>query len=283
MKESGDTKISDGMVTTQEYFLSPTVKKLVSDYLFSRVFLVVSLISALGFIGGKAFIDRKIDEISRAKSFELTELIETRVADEFNEIDEQLQAMREVMLEAMKVDIDNSRSKALELEGKAVEADYLLGIIRKKIDDSNSSIDQSKLVVEQLAQNAGDVAKALSTDAEFKSSVVELYSKSFEPDWTEPEPINKWVTYSNGYSKFGYLKDSSGIVHLKGLVKNGDVKKPVFVLPEGFRPLKNQIYTVMSNEKPARLDVAADGQIIGRTGIHLGWVSLSGITFKAEK
>jgi len=283
MTEEQKDQSVDGIVTTKEYFLSPVAKKLLSEYLFSRVFLVVSLLGAIGFFGGKAFIDGKIDEISESKSQELTTLIESRVSEEVNKINQQLQAMRDVTLEAMRVDIDSSRTKALELEGKAVEADYLLGVIQNKIDESNRSIDQSKKVVQQLAQNAGDVATALKTDTDFKNSVVALYSKSFEPEWIEPQPLNKWVRYSEGYSAFGYMKDSSGVVHLKGLVKNGDVTKPIFVLPEGFRPAERQIYSVFSHSNPARLDVSAGGEIIGGTGAAAPWISLSGITFKAEK
>ena len=96
----------------------------------------------------------------------------------------------------------------------------------------------------------------------------------------EPAFSNSWVNFGSNYTTCGFMKDTLGFVHLKGLVKNGTINQVIYVLPSGYRPATRDIYGVDSNGAHARLDVAEDGAVKPMAGSN-AWVSLSGIIFKA--
>lgn len=56
------------------------------------------------------------------------------------------------------------------------------------------------------------------------------------PSWTAPTLLNSWVNYGTPYAPAGYYKDVFGIVHLRGVVKNGTNAVSIFNLPSGYRP-----------------------------------------------
>lgn len=112
-------------------------------------------------------------------------------------------------------------------------------------------------------------------------SAVALYS---EP-WTELTTLlqNNWSNYSNGYSTIAMYKDPEGIVHLRGLIKDGlNVQNTVIVtLPTGYRPaLGHQIFQVINGVNTfGRIDVESDGDVVFR-GITNTFISLDQISFK---
>lgn len=86
-------------------------------------------------------------------------------------------------------------------------------------DDINK-IDSNSTVVQNALNNL-DTSKA---NVIYESPIV-------------PTLINSWVDYGTPYSTVGYWKDSFGIVHLKGAIKNGiSSNSIVFTLPTGYRP-----------------------------------------------
>jgi hypothetical protein len=103
--------------------------------------------------------------------------------------------------------------------------------------------------------------------------------------WIAPTLLNSWVNYDPSYwSPAGYMKDSSGIVHLRGLVKSGTVGSWIFVLPSGFRPARAAMFSVIDgNNAICRCDVHPDGAVVPATMTGNGYYSLDGITFLAEQ
>lgn len=96
-----------------------------------------------------------------------------------------------------------------------------------------------------------------------------------------PAFAGTWVNYGSGYEDAGYYKDAWGIVHLCGVIKTGTINTLAFTLPGGYRPKKREIFVnVAGADTGFRIDVLATGDVIPVSGTN-GYISLSGITFRA--
>jgi len=111
-------------------------------------------------------------------------------------------------------------------------------------------------------------------------SVVGKNSTLAQQDWIAPTFQNSWVNYGDIYGVAGYMKDSMGFVHLRGLVKSGTVQQCIFTLPAGYRPQYAEIHAVISNNTIGRVDISTVGCVFVNTGSNI-YTSLDGITFKA--
>lgn len=102
-----------------------------------------------------------------------------------------------------------------------------------------------------------------------------------QDDWIAAPLQQGWVNYGAGYNDAAYFRDRQGMVHLRGLVRSGQVggNQAIFVLPAGFRPPARQLHVVQTADNLGRLDIGADGRVIPTT-INNGWVSLDGIHFR---
>jgi hypothetical protein len=54
--------------------------------------------------------------------------------------------------------------------------------------------------------------------------------------WIAPTLINSWANFGSGYETAGYLKDTLGFVHLRGVITGGATSTTAFTLPTGYRP-----------------------------------------------
>lgn len=97
-----------------------------------------------------------------------------------------------------------------------------------------------------------------------------------------------WGDYDAGTEWYGgrYMKDSVGIVHLAGLIKNtsGSTKNggQLFTLPVGYRPLFKMRFTSSFSGSGGAIDVQPNGIVTTTASIANGdWISLSNISFKA--
>lgn len=111
---------------------------------------------------------------------------------------------------------------------------------------------------------------------------------SIEPidPWHTPTLINSWVDYdATVWQGARYRKLSDGMVTIQGLVKNGTGPGPgtgnIFVLPPGYRPVKNLIFASIANNVFARIDVYPDGNVNWSTGGTNGFVTIS-VSFFAD-
>ncbi len=103
--------------------------------------------------------------------------------------------------------------------------------------------------------------------------------------WQTPSLLNSWVNYGGSFVPAGYFIDSMGIVHLRGLVKDGSIGAgiPIFNLPVGYRPTYTELFNANSTGSLGfgRVDVNSNGDVIAVSGDNR-WISLSGITFRVQ-
>jgi len=89
--------------------------------------------------------------------------------------------------------------------------------------------------------------------------------------WTTPTFQNGWADYALGYDATAYGIDKFGVVHIKGLVKNGTADTAIFTLPAPLRPSGTRMWVIASGSASSRIDVSADG-IVKTTGAGAGGV-----------
>lgn len=100
---------------------------------------------------------------------------------------------------------------------------------------------------------------------------------------------NSWINYDNTWESCAFRKDTSGYVHLKGLVKSGTIgtATAIFILPVGYRPRTGRamIFCCQTNQTIGRINIrnatGNEGYVCCEVGNN-AWVSLDGISFKAE-
>jgi hypothetical protein len=106
------------------------------------------------------------------------------------------------------------------------------------------------------------------------------------------------------WGKAAFFKDPWGVVHLRGLVRPIDgsqgvcvfgvdgAERVIFTLPGGYRPTTGRVFTTLANNQLMRVNVFGNGTVAiesGFTSLDNGgptndnWLSLDGITFRAEQ
>ena len=107
---------------------------------------------------------------------------------------------------------------------------------------------------------------------------------------TDAPLLNGWVNFGGSWAKVGFTKDSQGIVHLKGLARDGVTSQgtPIFALPVGYRPSESIVCLAYCfdgvTQRECRIDVHPDGDVeVGGQGstVDNSWLSLEGISFVA--
>ena len=117
---------------------------------------------------------------------------------------------------------------------------------------------------------------------------VDLIGKLLQEDKQAPTLLNGWTNFSADggiYEPAGYWKDKNDVVHLSGIIKGGTVTAgtALFVLPEGYRPNKQEMFATASYNAFCRVDVAINGSVYVQYGGNTNWLSLCGINFKAKE
>ncbi|NES77323.1 MULTISPECIES: hypothetical protein [Okeania] len=143
------------------------------------------------------------------------------------------------------------------------------------VNTGNDGIEETALVI-RGSGNVGIGTKNPSAKLVVTGGETTLQQES----WQTPTLQNGWVNYGSGYNSAGYFKDSLGIVHLKGLVRNGTANT-IFTLPVGYRPAARELHSVATyNNTIGRVDIFSNGRVQRISGSS-AWVSLDGITFRA--
>ena len=114
------------------------------------------------------------------------------------------------------------------------------------------------------------------------------FGQEEQEDWQDLNLPNNWAVYNNTYNPPSYFKDSCGVIHLRGVIKNpkavsaSNKNQNVAVLDEGYRPQYRELFSVATQPSGAtgRVDVTANGIIAVIVGNNT-WVSLDGLTFRA--
>lgn len=107
-----------------------------------------------------------------------------------------------------------------------------------------------------------------------------------QESWQTPTLLNSWQNWGTLFNDAGYWKDSYGVVHLRGVVRNGTMAANLFVLPVGYRPANRELFVAYSATQSSftptlgRVDVLANGEVYMSSGGN-GFFSLDGLTFRA--
>jgi len=99
--------------------------------------------------------------------------------------------------------------------------------------------------------------------------------------WVAPTLTNSWVNYASGFNAAGYFKDSLGVVHMHGMIKNGTMGAAAFTLPVGYRPLAVCYIPAVSAGGLGIVSIDSTGVVKFDGGTN-GYQSLDGVHFRAE-
>ncbi|SCW43819.1 hypothetical protein SAMN04487970_100736 [Paenibacillus tianmuensis] len=137
-----------------------------------------------------------------------------------------------------------------------------------------------KSVVDTLAAGQSDMAARVG-------ALEITRAQRVQSQWIKPTLLNGWVNYGDGaYTDAGYFKDELGIIHIRGLVKNGQLNASIFMLPLGYRPARAMVIPVATDGNGqlilGRLTIDFNGSVYHTLG-GTGWFSLDGISFLAER
>lgn len=97
-----------------------------------------------------------------------------------------------------------------------------------------------------------------------------------------PTLLNSWVNAGGASLTAGYWKDTFGVVHLRGLIKDGTTTAAtvLFALPSGYRPSANLYIPVVSGTGLASVYITSGGDVSINTTAGVN-ISLDSITFRA--
>jgi hypothetical protein len=99
----------------------------------------------------------------------------------------------------------------------------------------------------------------------------------------EPAFNGAWVNYdSTNYQVVSFCKDILGFVHLRGAAKNGTAGTSIFTLPAGYRPAKTLGFPIAAGASTSALEVTSAGAVGPYGAVGNTYISLNGISFKAE-
>ncbi|MEH6413896.1 hypothetical protein [Pseudomonas sp. CGJS7] len=102
--------------------------------------------------------------------------------------------------------------------------------------------------------------------------------------WQAPAFNAPWSNYGSGYTLAGFRRNGDR-VELRGLIKGGGGGTVAFVLPIGFRPTTQHLFSVVCDTLSAtRVDVKVNGDVqvtLPSSGV-VGFLSLDGLSFSME-
>ena len=95
---------------------------------------------------------------------------------------------------------------------------------------------------------------------------------------------NSWVNYGDDYENAVYWRNSTATIEFSGMIKDGTVTDNtiLFQLPAGFRPAWKERFQLPTAVGSCLVDVYPDGNVILVSGGNAGWISLSGVVFRAS-
>lgn len=110
---------------------------------------------------------------------------------------------------------------------------------------------------------------------------LELTGDFIQESRQTPTLLNSWVNYSSSIVTH-YWKDKNGVVHLDGIIKNGDVsaQTAIMTLPTGYRPSNAELFTVSSVNETCMLEIDTSGNLKILSGANPSWIALSNIHFR---
>lgn len=149
----------------------------------------------------------------------------------------------------------------------------------------------STVFVEEGLQNGRVIFQLQTTGTITIGTTAQVWLPASE--WFVPTFLNSFVNYTPSpgvFSLLTYRKSRDGRVQIRGLVQHTGgtaAQVAIFQLPEGFRPLKQEIFQGQGSLNtsayvgPIRVDVKANGEVIivGAVASNTDYLSLSEISF----
>lgn len=117
-----------------------------------------------------------------------------------------------------------------------------------------------------------------------KLAAVEAFRAVGDPG--QPAFTGTWSNFGGGYTPASFWKDeSSGLVHLRGLVKSTGTDVNVFTLPVGYRPAINELLNsskvVVATVSVEQVTISTAGVVaVATAAAHVTQI-LSGMYFRA--
>ena len=103
--------------------------------------------------------------------------------------------------------------------------------------------------------------------------------------WNRPVLENGWQNYGNGYQEMEYTESDTGLITLRGNIKNTQSALPggmsVARLPKNVAP-KNPLYfeVITGNYERGFIAIQASGEITTRGKVSKDWLCFDGISYK---
>lgn len=181
-----------------------------------------------------------------------------------------------------------SAESAQSAANKALAAVLELSDLLSSLEQRTAAADRTALSPDQFESSFWDPSRspAIQTIARKLDELEqqELDRRSPVPTAQEafitPTLQNSWVPYGGVYNNPGYWKDTFGVVHLRGMVKNGTMVQAIFTLPAGYRPPFQELLSTVSNFAVGAVEITTAGIVMATSGTNT-WVSLDGLTFRA--
>jgi hypothetical protein len=185
-------------------------------------------------------------------------------------------------LEQMFIDVNKTLPEAIQQVGdnsQAITEDVSMGVFgatdRKSarlaadLADALGQHDNSEL--RKVAARLSDLEKIVFDQRDPVKPRVEAF--------IAPTLLNAWVNFGAPRNPAGYFKDLSGVVHLRGVVKNGTIGLAIFTLPAGYRPANKELIVTVSNGGHAVIEIDSSGNVIPSVGVTADF-SMDNITFR---
>jgi hypothetical protein len=180
---------------------------------------------------------------------------------------------------------------------------YIRAFVKKGTADSAPvapTLQQDAFVYEiaiaQVRITAGKsfIEQTQVTDERVYVVILEnMYAKKQQENWIKAVMENGFQhfdTVSSIYDGLYYMKDDMGFVHLKGMTRGTSTTNNViiFTLPTGYRPSKTQVFSCMgadisASQVATRVNIDTSGKVNFGSGACTDYLTLSGLTFKAEQ
>ena len=130
----------------------------------------------------------------------------------------------------------------------------------QQMTDAGSALS-SALIIEPSAKTLQLSPAAATFDTN------KIHHDGDEEAWIAPTLLNGWVDFAAGWTTAGYRKSANGDIHIRLMIKNGTLGATVFILPVGYRPLANRMFSGNGNGGTSvRWDIAATGDVVMSTG-----------------
>jgi hypothetical protein len=148
---------------------------------------------------------------------------------------------------------------------------------------SNTLIDDLRTMITNNATtiNTAAIQDSAVTTAKIGAAQVTAAKIEAQQAWVAPTLLNSWVNYGAPASTAGYMKDSLGFVHLKGLIKTGTPGTVAWTLPAGYRPAQTLRIATIAAGSFGAINVQTTGDVTIDIGSST-FTGLDGATFKAE-